>query len=159
MTKRSPGLVALVLALSVPTMAQAHLMNSGLGPFYDGALHLVASPMDVVRLGTLCLFAGSQGLVAARASALAAPVAWSMAGVLAILLGATARLDLVHAVALILIGSVVALNLKLPVLATVAITACIAGLLGFQSGIDLASDEAGWLALSGAACVTLAIVL
>ena len=41
------AMVAAVL-LAGPGVAQAHLVTSGLGPFYDGALHVLLSPGDLL---------------------------------------------------------------------------------------------------------------
>jgi hypothetical protein len=41
------AMVAAVL-MAGPGVAQAHLVTSGLGPFYDGALHVLLSPGDLL---------------------------------------------------------------------------------------------------------------
>ena len=53
---RRPGLSGALAAglLAGPGAAQAHLVNSGLGPFYDGALHLLLSPADMLGQDVLC---------------------------------------------------------------------------------------------------------
>ena len=62
-----PGVLASVAAglLAIPAVAQAHLVNSGLGPFYDGALHLLLTPSDLHGLVAAaqidCLSAESAG--------------------------------------------------------------------------------------------------
>ena len=47
---KRPGTVATLAAslLVLPRLAQAHLVTSGLGPYYDGALHLLMSPADLL---------------------------------------------------------------------------------------------------------------
>ena len=62
------GIFASVAAalLAVPGAAQAHLVNSGLGPFYDGALHLLLSPGDLLGLVAAALLAGLRGARAGR---------------------------------------------------------------------------------------------
>ena len=63
------GLLASVaaLALAAPVAVQAHLVNSGLGPFYDGALHLLLSPGDLLGLIAVAFLAGLRGARAGRA--------------------------------------------------------------------------------------------
>lgn len=158
MTLRRAGLLFL-LAVFAPTDAHAHLVNSGLGPFYDGALHLILSPMDIVRLITLGLFAGAQGREGGRYVVVAAPGAWFLAGAAAFMFDATGAFGIANAASLFLLGGVVAFGLKLPPLVAGAVAAGFAGLLGFQSGIELRADNADWVALLGAAAVALAIVL
>ena len=79
------GLFTAVTAalLAVPAVAQAHLVNSGLGPFYDGALHLLLSPGDLLGLVAAALLAGQQGARAARLMVIALSMSWFLAGLLA----------------------------------------------------------------------------
>jgi hypothetical protein len=44
-----------VTLLAAPGVAKAHLINSGLGPFYDGVLHLLLSPADLLGVVVLAL--------------------------------------------------------------------------------------------------------
>ncbi|WP_119271931.1 HupE/UreJ family protein [Taklimakanibacter deserti] len=157
--KRRPAGLLFLLAAFAPTDAHAHLVNSGLGPFYDGALHLILSPMDIVRLMTLALFAGAQGRESARYVVLAAPVAWFLAGASALIFDATGMPGIANAASLFLLGGAVAFELKLAPSVAAAAAAGFAALLGFQSGIELRSDGADWVALLGTAAVVLAIVL
>lgn len=157
--KLRPAGLLFLLALFAPTDAQAHLVNSGLGPFYDGALHLILSPMDIVRLIALGLFAGAQGAEGGRHAVVAAPVAWFLAGAAAFAFDATGTFAIASAASLFLLGGAVAFDLKLPPLVAGVVAAGFAGLLGFQSGIALRTDNADWVALLGTAAVALAIVL
>jgi len=159
MKRHGIGLFLTLAALSAPSMAQAHLVNSGVGPFYDGALHLILSPMDIVRLLALCLFAGAQGPASARSIVLSAPVAWFLAGLAALVFGATATFDIANAVTLLLIGAAIAADLKLPQKIATALAAAYAGFLGFQAGVALQPDNADWVALLGTTAVAGAIVL
>ena len=61
----------------LPAVAQAHLVNSGLGPFYDGVLHLLLSPNDLLGLVALGLLAGLRGPAASRLTVIALPITWS----------------------------------------------------------------------------------
>ncbi len=71
-----------------PRCAQAHLVNSGLGPFYDGALHLLLSPGDLLGLIALALLAGLRGPAAARAAVIVLPIVWLLAGLVGLSLAA-----------------------------------------------------------------------
>ena len=70
------------MALSVvsPSVAMAHLVTSGLGPFYDGALHLVISPDDLLGLLAVTLLAGLCGARAGRLTVIFLPFSWFAAG-------------------------------------------------------------------------------
>ena len=54
---------ALLLA---PATAQAHLVNTGLGPVYDGVSHFALTPEDLVPALALALLAGQGGPRAGR---------------------------------------------------------------------------------------------
>lgn len=54
-----------VLLFAVPSEARAHLVSVALGPFYDGALHLLLSPADQLALLAVTLVARLGGKAAA----------------------------------------------------------------------------------------------
>src|SRR6516164_5220057 len=62
--------------LAVAPSAHAHLMNTGLGPFYDGLTHLFVTPEDLLPVIALALFAGLCGRHSGRAVLFVLPVAW-----------------------------------------------------------------------------------
>ena len=159
MNRQGAALFLFLAALSTPSVAHAHLVNSGLGPFYDGALHLFLSPMDIVRLVTLSLFAGAQAAGTSRLVVVATPVTWFVAGAAGLVLNAPDAFAIANAVSLLLLGAVVALDLRVPPAVAVVLAAGFGGLLGFQSGVELRADNADWAALAGATAVVLAILL
>jgi hypothetical protein len=146
-------------ALLAPSAAYAHLVNSGLGPVYDGALHFILSPMDMVRLAALALFAGAQSPRGGRAVVVAVPVAWFLAGAAALGLATTGTFAVANGAGLFLLGAAIALDLKPPAIVAAAAAAAFAALLGFQSGIELNTDDADWTELLGAAATVLVLML
>lgn len=73
-----PGLMlGLMLGLGAAP-AQGHLADTGLGPFYDGAAHLLMTPALLLPLLALALLAGQQGPAAGRALAWALPGGWAI---------------------------------------------------------------------------------
>jgi len=99
-------------ALSAPAVASAHLVESGVSPFYDGAAHLFVSPDDLVVVLALALFAGLNGRVAAKRLVIALPLAW-LAGLAAgLLLPGPSDTPWLPAGSLV-IGVLVAINPKL----------------------------------------------
>lgn len=66
----------------MPGAAQPHLVNTGLGPVYDGISHVLLSPEDLIPLLAMALLAGLKGISAARQSLFALTGAW-LAGTLA----------------------------------------------------------------------------
>ena len=51
------GVLGLVILVR-PEAAKAHLVSTGLGPFYDGVTHLLVSPDDLLGVIALSLLAG-----------------------------------------------------------------------------------------------------
>ena len=64
------------ILLLAPAYVQAHLVTSGLGPFYDGAMHLALSPDDLLGLFAAALLAGLCGKQAGRWTVAILPIAW-----------------------------------------------------------------------------------
>ena len=52
---------SLLISILLATSANAHLVNTGLGPFYDGVSHLLLSPEDVITVIAMALLAGLNG--------------------------------------------------------------------------------------------------
>lgn len=157
--RRSAVGVLFTVALCAPTPSYAHLVNSGLGPFYDGALHLMLTPMDLVGLATLSLFAASQGAEAGRLLVVVAPIAWFLAGVVALLSQIDGSFAVANAGTLVLLGGSVALGLKTSPAVAATAAAVFGGLLGFQSGLELQAAGAHWVALIGTVAVVLAVTI
>ncbi|MBC7799091.1 MAG: HupE/UreJ family protein, partial [Gemmatimonadaceae bacterium] len=71
------GVIRWVLAgVLAPTAASAHLVQSGLGPFYDGLLHPLVSLEDLLPLLALGVLAGLRGAGHARWLLLVVPLGW-----------------------------------------------------------------------------------
>ncbi|WP_429819697.1 HupE/UreJ family protein [Ensifer sp. B1-9] len=148
-----------LLAWSAPSIAHAHLVNSGVGPFYDGAIHLLLSPTDVIRLIALSLLAGAQRPASARAIVLAAPIALFLTSLAGQSLGTTGTLEIVNRAALFLIGAAIAADLQLPPRFAIPVAAAYGGLFGFQNGIEIQVDDAGLITLLGTTAVATSIIV
>jgi hydrogenase/urease accessory protein HupE len=151
-----------MLALATPT--QAHLMNSGFGPFYDGLAHPLISPEDLLPAVAMALLAGLGGRRAGRFVLAILPAAWlagmaAGAGIAAEwaigLPGAPAWL---MAVVTALLGALVASDLRLPLAAVAALAAALGALHGYDDGRDLAATTGAVVAIAGIACSLFAIV-
>ena len=64
----------------IPVLPLAHLMNTGLGPFYDGLAHLFVTPEDLLPVLALAILAGLRGAPSGRAALFALPAAWIAGG-------------------------------------------------------------------------------
>jgi urease accessory protein len=159
MRSRGPWVLASLLVwASCPGQANAHLVNSGLGPFYDGIAHLFVTPEDILAALALALLAGLGGKSYARAVLFVLPAAWlagALAGRIATL---PAGVSVANAVMLIALGALVAADRRLPV-ALVAGAALTCGLLkGCFNGAVLAGAGSSGLAAVGIAAAVFVIV-
>ena len=156
MKLRVAGLLAFA-ALLLASPARAHLVTTGLGPFYDGITHLAVSPTDLMAVIALALLAGLGGPVRARAVVATLPAAWLLGGLIGLLAAQELLLPLVLALALLLLGVLVAADAPMPRVAA-AVLAGAAGLLfGGLNGTSLAAAGGGPLGLVG--IVTAATVI
>jgi urease accessory protein len=159
MRARGPGVgvLALLAALLIPVRADAHLVTTGLGPVYDGIGHLLMTPEDLVPILALALYAGLRGARAGRLALFVLPVAWLAGGLCGLGLGRASNAP-VPALSFILLGILVAADVKLPDGAVAALAAGLGLVHGFLNGPALAGAGPGALGLLGIAAVAFVLV-
>lgn len=143
-------LCCLAIAVAIaPLPARAHLVTTGLGPFYDGLTHFLVSLEDVLPALAIALLAGLQGARAGRLALFALPLAWLVAGLAAMLHPVALTSTALATLALFGIGVLAALDRRVPdrVIATLAI------LLGTVGGYLSASSIAIETRVSGLAVI------
>ncbi|MEJ2317449.1 MAG: HupE/UreJ family protein [Gammaproteobacteria bacterium] len=145
--------------LALPSAVHAHLVNSGLGPFYDGSLHLLLSPGDVLGLVAIALLAGQHGTKTGRLVTMTLPVCWLIAGLIGMQLPAMLDLPWLTMLAFGTLGLLVAADIKLPPAAVTTLAALYGLLQGLQNGSALASIGADMTALFGIVMTSLVIAL
>ncbi len=146
---------ALVAAFFLfPAEASAHLVTTGLGPFYDGISHFTLTPEDILPVLALSLLAGLSGPSAGRAVLFVLPVAWLSGGLLGLTRPAELLLPALTAAVLLSLGALVALDRKLPL----AVVAFLAAALGLFHGYLNGTAKLGALGLSGVAATLFVFV-
>ena len=153
---RAASLLALTLAAAPP--AQAHLMNSGFGPFYDGLAHPLLSPEDLLPAVAMTLLAGLGGARAGRFVLAILPAAWLVGMVAGWAIGLPGAPAWLTAVVTALMGALVAADLRLPLAVVIAVAAALGALHGYDNGHDLAASTGALVAIPGIACSLFAIV-
>jgi hydrogenase/urease accessory protein HupE len=138
--------------------AEAHLNSTGMGPFYDGLMHFLLSPEDIIPVLALALLAGLRGASHGRRSLFALPIAW--------LVGAFAGLSSLPANAhpflaaawFLLLGGLVAADATLSLRATTA-TAVLLGLYhGYLNGTGMGQSLSTMVILLGLVCGVFVLV-
>jgi urease accessory protein len=158
---KRPGTVATLAAslLVLPRLAQAHLVTSGLGPYYDGALHLLMSPADLLGLIAVALLAGRQGPKAGRLTVLTLSVTWLLAGVVGLELQNIPDLAAIGTVSFLVVGLLVAIDVRLSPVGIAAIAAAYGGLHGLINGAALAAAAAEPATLFGVVLAVLCLAV
>jgi hydrogenase/urease accessory protein HupE len=151
-------LVSLLFWASCPGRASAHLVNSGLGPFYDGVTHLFVTPEDALAVVALALLAGLGGKPPGRDVLFVLPAAWLAGALAGRMTPLSAGIPVLSAALLSALGALVAAGRPLP-LALVAGAALTCGLLkGSFNGAALARAGSSGLAAAGIGCAVFVLV-
>jgi hydrogenase/urease accessory protein HupE len=146
-----------VLLTGVPS-AQAHLMNTGLGPFYDGLAHLFVTPEDLLPVVALALLAGLRGPQCGRAVLFVLPLAW-LAGTLAAgLAHLPLTLPVITAIVTITFGILVAADAPLPVGLVVGCAVVLGSLHGSLNGAEISQQRSTTLATVGVGVALFVVV-
>jgi len=93
-----------------------------MGPIYDGAMHLLTSPEDLVPVIALSLLAGLRGAAYGRRASFVLPVAWLLGSLVGLPASATSGSVILSSAWFLLLGGLVVADarLSLPVLTSVA---------------------------------------
>ena len=123
------AVVPLAMALC-PTPAQAHLNSTGMGPVYDGVMHFLMSPEDLVVVLALALLAGLRGTAYGRRALFTLPAAWLLGGLIGMNAAARDPSPVISAAWFLLLGGLLAADAKL----SLSVTTGLAALLGLYCG-------------------------
>lgn len=145
--------------LVLPGPAHAHLVNSGLGPFYDGALHLLISPDDLLVILALALLAALRGPRAGRLAVLSLPAAWLLGGLAGLAAFPATAPAWLGVVSFLVVGVLVAADPRLPDAAIAVLAAGCGAVHGLLNGAALAAVDAGIPGLLGITLTALVLTL
>ena len=145
------GLLAAMSLLLWPATANAHLMSTGLGPFYDGMTHLILSPDDALGVLAIALLSGLAGARYGRAVLFALSAAWLLGGFFGLSIDTEVSLPVVNTISFLVVGALVAADRKLPLTLVAGLALALGLLHGFLNGTAMAQAGGGILALLGIA--------
>ena len=140
--------VAFAFAMS-PLTGHAHLNSTGMGPIYDGLMHFLMSPEDLVPVLALALLSGLRGATFGRRTLFVLPGAWLLGGLAGLAASATNGNAIVSAVWFLLIGGLLALDAKLSLRVTTAIAAFLGLYHGYLNGAGVGLSFSSAAALLG----------
>jgi urease accessory protein len=139
----------LAAGLLLPAAARAHLVSTGLGPFYDGLSHFVLTPEDLLPALALALLVGLNGAHAGRATLFALPAAWLAGGLVGLAWPTVSAIAALTIVSFLVLGAMVAADLKLRPAWSVALSVLLGVLNGYLNGSAMAGARLGLAGLAG----------
>ncbi len=157
MGRRLHLLLAAVATL-LPAVADAHLVNTGLGPFYDGVSHFALTPEDVAPALAMALLAGLRGARVARLVLFALPCAWLAGGLGGLAHPAAVATTALTATSFLLLGVLVAADARLRPGWVVGLAIVLGLVHGYFNGSAMAEARLGLLGLSGIVSALFVIV-
>ena len=131
--KSSRLLTCAIFALTVVLRAEpaeAHLNSTGMGPIYDGLMHFLMSPEDLVPALALALLAGLRGADYGRRAAFTLPATWLAGSLFGLTAAATVESAVLSSLWFLLLGGLVIVDAKL----SLSVMTALAALLGFVHG-------------------------
>lgn len=128
--------VALCAELLYPSDAGAHLVTTGMGPVYDGIGHLLLTPEDLIPAIAVALYAGLCGKASGRQALFLFPLAWLVGGFVGLMvIGAPAFP--IQIFSFLLLGGLIASDLRLPDNIITIIITGVGSIHGFYNGIAM----------------------
>ena len=162
-TWRARCLIA-ALAAAVPTASQAHLVNTRLGDFYDGALHPMTGFEFALPWLALVILAALQGPLRGRWLIVAFPAGLLLGAMLSAWSPGLQFFQFVNIAAIAGIGLLVALALPLPAPAFLGLSVLIGLANGYENGEAMVFNTDRFLFICGVTAIgyafaTLALAL
>jgi urease accessory protein len=145
--RRGLALAAALVALPAPS--HAHLVNTGLGPFYDGVSHFALTPEDLLPALALALLAGQRGSRAGRLALFALPGAWLAGGVAGLAVPGISSASALTTVSLLALGGLVAAEARLQAEWVTGLALVLGLLHGYLNGSAMSQARLGALGLCG----------
>ena len=130
--------LAITVTLALAPSAQAHLMNTGFGPFYDGLTHLFVTPEDLLPVIALALLAGLRGPRFGRSVLFVLPVAWLVGSTAGVWIAPQLTLPGLEIIFTIGLGALLAADRPLPLAFVVSLAILLGLFRGILNGVDLA---------------------
>jgi hydrogenase/urease accessory protein HupE len=142
----------------IPAVASAHLVNTGLGPFYDGISHLTLTPEDLLPAIALALLAGLRGADAGRRALFVLPACWLIGGLAGLAWPTIGTAPVPITVSFILLGGLVATDANIKPSWVVVLAIGLGLFHGYLNGAAMSQARLGALGLGGIVAALFAVV-
>jgi urease accessory protein len=142
------AIVALAAVLCAAP-AEAHLNSTGMGPIYDGLMHFLMSPEDLIPALALALLAGLRGSAYGRRAAFTLPAAWFAGSLFGLTAAATTGSAVLSSLWFLLLGGLVIADAKLSLSAMSALAVLLGFVHGYLNGTGMGHSGSTLVALLG----------
>ena len=129
--------------------AEAHLNTTGMGPFYDGLMHFLMSPEDIVPVLALALWSGLRGAAYGRRALFTLPVAWMVGAFAGLSVVTPVTHPIIAAVWFLLLGGLLAADAKLSLHVATALAALLGLYHGYLNGMGMGQPMSAVVVLLG----------
>lgn len=147
---RLPLYAFVVFALAMYALpAEAHLNSTGMGPLYDGLMHFLLSPEDIIPVFALALLSGLRGASYGRRALFTLPVAWFLGGIAGLGAVAARPHPFLGATWFLLLGGLLAADAKISLRSTTFLAALLGLYHGYLNGTDFGQFDTAAVALLG----------
>jgi urease accessory protein len=162
---RTPARTAAMLFVALACRpVEAHLDATGMGPIYDGLMHFLTSPEDLVAVLALALLAGLRGATYGRRAMFTLPATWLLGSLLGLSASTSGTGMLGASFWFLALGGLVVVDARLSLRAMVALAALIGLVHGHFNGTGMGISAPAIVAVIGVAvavfvCVVLVAAL
>ena len=153
---RAIGMLAVALACGP---AEAHLNATGMGPIYDGLMHFLTSPEDLVPALALALLAGLRGAPYGQRAMFVLPVAWLLGSLSGMSAAVTNVGTLWASLWFLLLGGLVLADAKLSLRSMTALTALLGLVHGYLNGTGMGVSVQAFAAAIGLSAAVFVLVV
>ena len=129
--------------------AEAHLNSTGMGPFYDGFVHFLMSPEDIVPVLALALLAGLRGASHGRRALFVLPTAWLIGAFVGLSALAAEPHPFIGAAWFLVLGGLVAADANLSLRVATAFAALLGLYHGYLNGAGMGHSLSSMVVILG----------
>jgi hydrogenase/urease accessory protein HupE len=157
---RSVARTAALLAAALGCApAEAHLNTTGMGSVYDGLMHFLTSPEDLVPALALALLAGLRGAPCGRRAMFTLPAAWLLGSLLGLSAASANAGTLGASFWFLALGGLVVVDAKLSLRAMTALGALLGLVHGYLNGTGMGLSARAVVAAIGLASAVFVLVV
>lgn len=151
--------VAIVAIVLYGSSAHAHLNTTGMGPVYDGLLHFLTSPDDLVPALALALLAGLRGVAHGRRALFTLPAAWLFGTLVGLTVAFVSTGALWTSLWFLVMGGLVVADAKLSLPAFTTLAAVLGLAHGYLNGTGMGFSAQTMVAAAGLASAVFVLVV